>query len=349
MTTDLTGYICPQTKAKLKQSGVFLQTEDRKHVYSINNEIPQFLHYETVESEEAAKTLQKLNDIAKSKGWRQALIDIYGEGSGMYRYVTDTKRLDFLNLLALAKDNVVLEIGPGLGQLTTALAERTKMVYALEVVPQQAEFALERCKQEGLSNVQIASGGDDCWLPYADNFFDVVVINLVLEWCMSRDMNQSPAALQNRMLGEIQRVLKKGGIVYLVTKNRYSLHYLMGKPDEHSYEMPFGNALPRWLLYLMLRLRGKKRPSGFLHSYNQLKRMLLNTGFGDIQSYWAAPEMRYPSYYIPTDSNAIAIARRQKDFVAGSSKSTKLIMKYLPNALVKHFTPGLVFVAKKRG
>jgi SAM-dependent methyltransferase len=174
-------YICPQTKEKLKPFGSHLQTEDNQQIYEIRNEIPQFLQYEAVENEETTATLEKLNDLAKSKDWRKALSEIYGEDSGMYRYVTDTKRLKFLDLLPLTKESVVLEIGPGLGQFTTALAQRAKMVYALEVVPQQAEFALERSKQEGLSNVEVASGGDDCWLPYADRLFDVVVNKILLK------------------------------------------------------------------------------------------------------------------------------------------------------------------------
>ncbi len=84
----------------------------------------------------------------------------------MMRYVTESGRASFIELLPLTQASDVLEIGPGLGQFTPLLARCAKSVSAIEVVAGQAEFAAQRCQQQGLTNVQFAVGGDDCRLPY---------------------------------------------------------------------------------------------------------------------------------------------------------------------------------------
>ncbi|MBM3224219.1 MAG: 16S rRNA (adenine(1518)-N(6)/adenine(1519)-N(6))-dimethyltransferase, partial [Candidatus Tectomicrobia bacterium] len=45
---------------------------------------------------------------------------------------------DILQRAALAPDDTVLEIGPGRGIMTTALAERVQALYAIEIDPQYA-------------------------------------------------------------------------------------------------------------------------------------------------------------------------------------------------------------------
>ena len=141
----------------------------------------------------------------------------------------------------------ILEIGPGLGQFTAALARRSRHVHALEVVPEQAEFALIRARQEGARNVSVAIGGDDCRLPYRNDVFDGIVLNLVFEWCGSRNDSESHAKAQTRLLQEMARVLRPGGFLYLATKNRFALRLLLGGTDEHMSNMRFGSALPRRL------------------------------------------------------------------------------------------------------
>lgn len=264
----------------------------------------------------------------------------------MLRYVLDSSRARFLDLLPIDRHSRVLEIGPGLGQLTRLIAPRVRSVHALEVVSGQAHFVREVCLQENLGNVEVACGGDDCRLPYAQDLFDVVVLNLVLEWCGHRDPRRSHPAAQDALLAEIHRVLCSGGVLYLATKNRYALRYLLGKPDEHAHNLRFGNALPRPLLALLLRFGGHARAQGFLSSFSELEAKLERAGFARLQSFWAVPEMRFPSRFLPTDSQAIKAARRQK-FDQGELKSTRALMPWVPARLVKHVMPGLTFLAWK--
>lgn len=260
-------------------------------------------------SEDAAtvKRLQRLTALARTQGWRSALEQVDGM-QGAVDYVTSSDRLGFLPILPLEKNQHLLEIGVSLGQIAVPLAKRVKTLDGLEVVADQARFCLERARQEGLDNVRIIAGGNDCRLPYEDGVFDGVVLNLVLEWCAGRG-DEDHETVQQRMLDEIARVLKPGGFFFLNTKNRYSLRLLLGGRDEHMFEMRWGSALPRWLGRF---LSGRKSHPGRLHSYRQLKAMLGKAHFTRVESYWAAPEMRKPAALIPLEGPALGEARRKR-------------------------------------
>lgn len=341
-------YVCPRTHSPLRLDGDAYRAAAGDAVYPIQAGIPQFLRFEPAEDGQTRAKLERLNRLARESGWQSALRAVYGEDAGFIRYVTEVGRASFIDLLPLTRDSDVLEIGPGLGQFTALLALRARAVCALEVVASQAEFAAERCRQEGMTNVNLAVGGDDCRLPYANESFDLVILNLVFEWCASRCLDEPIATVQRRLLDEICRVLKPGGALYLATKNRFALRLLIGKPDEHCHDVRFGSALPRWLARFLVRQKGHPRPAGFLYSYTALKAKLHDAGFKKVDSFWATPEMRFPTHYVPTDATSIREARRRPGFVQGEGRSTRLLMRFIPASFVKHFTPGLAFLATKR-
>lgn len=314
--------------------------------YVVHNGIPNFNRLPPCENAKVRDELEHLNLLARDRGWLEALKTVYESAPDLVRYVIDSDRARFLDLLPITASSQVLEIGPGLGQFTPLLARRAESVCALEVVEQQAEFVAERCRQEQVTNVSVACGGDDCRLPYPDGSFDLVVLNLVFEWCGSRASTESPETLQRRLLAEIYRVLKPGGIVYLTTKNRYSLRYIVGGRDEHMGQMRFGSALPRRLAGWYMALRGKNA-AGLLHSWSELRAWLQNAGLSVDRSYWLAPEMRYPKNYVEANAAAIRTARQGADFPQGETRLIAALMRLLPAGLVRYFTPGLAFLAHR--
>jgi len=62
------------------------------------------------------------------------------------------------DLLALDRDDVVLEIGTGCGYQTAILAELVKKVYSIESVPDLGEQAAARLAGLGYRNVEVRIG-----------------------------------------------------------------------------------------------------------------------------------------------------------------------------------------------
>lgn len=305
------------------QNGIFVTADSRQH-----------------DGIDDQAQLNMLNAVAKLQGWRNGVAAAYG--SKLLSYVDNPERLIFLPLLPLAPDDAILEIGPGMGQISIPLSRRVATVDALEVVRGQAEFCAERGRQEHVANIRITAGGDNCDLPYADGVFNGVILNLVLEWCGWR-CTDSHQDMHRKLLAEVARVLKPGGFFYVATKNRFTLRLLTGGRDEHTFQMRFGSALPRWLMRMLLRGR---RPPGYLHSYRELHALLGATGFERIESYWATPEMRWPTHMLRFESDTFARERRRVP--QGESRRTAAVASLLPSFMIKHVAPGLAFLARKR-
>lgn len=312
--------------------------------FPVNGGIPHFLRYEPVEDAADAARLERLNEAARLDGWRIAVDKVWPE---VARYVTDEGRRAFIDLLPTDPGARILEIGAGLGQHTITLAQRGRAVHALEVVPGQARFVAQRCAQSGRNNVFVACAGDDCFLPYADGCFDAVVANLVFEWCGTREKHLRPREAQERLLREIRRVMKTEGVLFLATKNRFAIRYVLGGRDENMEGMRFGNALPRWITGRCARGHSRQ-VRGLLHSYRGLQQMLFASGLSVSSSYWAIPDMRYPELYVLTDPASVRQAQGNGCLFKGKSRSLRL-MRLIPSRLVKFLAPGLVFLARAGG
>lgn len=59
------------------------------------------------------------------------------------------------DLLELKPDDVVLEIGTGLGYQAAVLAELAGRVYSVEIIDELAQRAIQRLKRQGYTNVEV--------------------------------------------------------------------------------------------------------------------------------------------------------------------------------------------------
>ena len=79
------------------------------------------------------------------------------------------------NLLELQPDDVVLEIGTGLGYQAAVLAELSGKVYSVEIIDELAQRAVQRLKRQGYTNVEVRIGnGYSGWAEHAP--FDKVIV-----------------------------------------------------------------------------------------------------------------------------------------------------------------------------
>jgi protein-L-isoaspartate(D-aspartate) O-methyltransferase len=79
------------------------------------------------------------------------------------------------DLLELKSDDIVLEIGTGLGYQSAVLAELSGRVYSVEIIDELAQRAIERLKRQGYTNVEVRIGnGYTGWPNHAP--FDKVMV-----------------------------------------------------------------------------------------------------------------------------------------------------------------------------
>src|SRR6516162_5749911 len=79
------------------------------------------------------------------------------------------------DLLEPKPDDVVLEIGTGLGYQSAVLAEVVGRVYSVEIIDELAQRAKQRMKQKGYANVEVCVGnGYSGWPEHAP--FDKVIV-----------------------------------------------------------------------------------------------------------------------------------------------------------------------------
>jgi protein-L-isoaspartate(D-aspartate) O-methyltransferase len=79
------------------------------------------------------------------------------------------------DLLELKPDDVVLEIGTGLGYQAAVLGELAGRVYSVEIIDELAQRAMQRLKRQGYSNIEVRVGnGYSGWPEHAP--FDKLIV-----------------------------------------------------------------------------------------------------------------------------------------------------------------------------
>ncbi len=111
----------------------------------------------------------------------------------------------------------VLEVGPGPGLTTDVLRQRVPRLTAVEIDDRLAQALAERLSG---SNVRVVHG-DGTSLPFEDGQFSAATLFTMLHHVPSMP-------LQDRLLAEVRRVLRPGGLVVgtdgMITPERVELH-----------------------------------------------------------------------------------------------------------------------------
>jgi SAM-dependent methyltransferase len=174
----------------------------------------------------------------------------------------------------------LLDVGCSQGQITQRLAKDFRFVVGVdrdrEMAGRQVDFHFVQ-----------ADGGQ---LPLPSSYFDVVLLNHVLEHVASSE----------ELLNEVWRVLKVGGLAYLACPNRYSV-------IEPHYRLPFLSWLPRPLADLYVRVAGCGH--GYLDhlpSYWQLMRWTRRFSVKNV----SVALLKHPGRFFADDPTLMAQARR---------------------------------------
>lgn len=132
----------------------------------------------------------------------------------------------------------VLTVGCSAGFIETRLAENVRSVVGVDIDAPAIQFAQNEHVRDNLQFVV----GDAMNLAFPPSAFDVVICSQVYE--------HVPDA--SKMMSEILRVLRPGGVCYFAATNRFCIM-------EQHYFLPFLSVIPVSLAHVYLRATGKGR------------------------------------------------------------------------------------------
>lgn len=194
--------------------------------------------------------------------WKNLYVSEYARGY----YVVDVLRRyvpDFT-----VEGARVLDIGCGDAGVIIAFAERGAEVSGLELDRKSLARARVRAEEHGV-RATLAAGIAEA-LPFPDGSMDLVILDNVLEHVTD----------QPRTLEEIRRVLRPGGLLYMVTPKPYSLYSLWNDPH---YDLAGLVLLPRrWQIWYFEKLRGGGAGTydvGIIPTRRAIAKLLARAGF----------------------------------------------------------------------
>jgi len=214
-------------------------------------------------SDETSATYRITIQIAEQEGWRAAaqfLASQTVDPDNQLEHIASESCADFLILLPITGDDIVLDICGGWGSTTAAFARICKHVFSLQTSAEKLAFTAVRCAQEELHNVSLINS-DPRNIPLQPNTCQVVLLTEPLSCGPWLHAGPKPRDNQLQLLKSIHRVLAPGGCLYLNIDNRFSYRYLLGARVPPT-NLRFISLLPRSLAnYYTRRMRGIDYPA----------------------------------------------------------------------------------------
>lgn len=184
----------------------------------------------------------------------------------------------------------VLDVGAAAGVIDVFLADACGQVTGIDI---DAAAIADARKGEGQPNLEFRIG-DAMALEAADASVDVVICAHVYEHVPDPE----------RLMSEIFRVLRPGGVCYFAAGNRY-------QPIEPHYRLPLLSVIPVWMAHLYLRALGRGQRYYERHlSYWSLKRLVRAFALRDYTRRMIEEPARFEAgYMLPPGSFKHGVAR----------------------------------------
>ena len=155
--------------------------------------------------------------------------------------------------------------------------------------------------------------------------------------------------MQLEFLKKVYSSLNSGGQLLLTIENRYSYEYFMGKPDPHV-NLLFTTFLPRFLSNFISKIFRKKDYRTHIYSFAELKKLLKEAGFSQLQDFCCFPMYHFPSLIIPNSSEGIDEYEpyEDKNRITWKAKVAFKVEIFLMRLFkARNLSPAIVIVARK--
>jgi ubiquinone/menaquinone biosynthesis C-methylase UbiE/aminoglycoside phosphotransferase (APT) family kinase protein/uncharacterized protein YbaR (Trm112 family) len=350
--------VCPYCHNSLLRSEAGLGCETCRRVYPVSNSTPNFCERDEYWCNVSREKMQELNARARESGdWLQTARELIPKYLGAFE---PYDRADAQFLWPINEKSRVMDAGSMWGGLTIPVAQYCGEIFAVDKTLETLDFLKIRAGQMGLTNLHVIASGMKN-LPFPDGYFDMVILNGVLEWVAVeqevvleahwgkkrkdyRAYPENPRRVQEEVLREIKRVLKKEGYLHLAIENRVGFHYFAGAPDEHV-NLRYVPLLPRFLANFITRRKLNSEYRTYTYTPNGYRSLLKGGGFACAEFYGAFPDYHRPAQIIPEDF----IKYWKRVVLPLESPNApgyiKLAAKMFPGSLLKHVSPSIIAVA----
>ena len=328
-------------------------------LYSIKNGIPDFRKKNDYWCNVSREKMIELNRLAEETGdWKTAAEEIIPQ---YINHFESFFRADAQFLWPTSSDSRILDAGCMWGGLTVPVAQFHREVYAIDKTIETLEFLKIRSRQMGVDNIfPVASPIKS--LPFSDNFFDLVILNGVLEWvALDEDTileqhwdgkragktsyRKTPEEMQIEVLKELRRVLKPDGFLYIAIENRYGIQYFLSYPDDHN-NVRFVTFLPRFLANIISKYKGKGEYRTYIYSPGQLHNLLKRSNYFNISMYGIFPHYINIKKAFPL--NMAKLFKNEIKVVGRLPQILHIFARYLiPGKIAQHTIPSLSAICSK--
>jgi ubiquinone/menaquinone biosynthesis C-methylase UbiE len=131
------------------------------------------------------------------------------------------------------KDLKLIDIGSSTGIMTKLLSEHFSETVGIDIDEQGVKYARENFENDHLS----FSTSDAMNINFPDNSFDVVNCSHIYEHVPD----------SKKLMSEIYRVLKPGGVCFLAAGNRFVFM-------EAHYNLPLLSVIPKWMAHKYIKI-----------------------------------------------------------------------------------------------
>lgn len=293
-------FYCCQCRLALTEERERLICRNCLAEYPIKDGIPFFTSGDYYFPDICESDMETLLEIAQTQGWKTGLHDFLRQrDESAYGIAGDESRADWRFLFNLSQESRVLDLGCGFGGIAAALAQRAGEVIAMDCSLKRLKLLAIRVKQENINNIFPVCGGDAGPLPFPDGYFDLIVLNGVLEWLGIFQPELNPREAQLAKLRDLRRLLKPAGSIYIGVENRIGYVYFLGGRDHNG--LRFTTLLPRKIADSYTRILTGRTYRTYTYSLSGYKKLLTEAGFFKIDIYATIPTYRDVFFLINAD------------------------------------------------
>ena len=351
--------VCPHCHATLTEGDNKLKCAECNRIYPIKCNIPDFRDKDDYWCNVSRAKMQHLNRRSEETGdWLKSAREVIPQYSDHFIHFY---RADSQFLWPTNSDSRILDAGSMWGGVTIPAAQFHREVYAVDKTLETLEFLKIRSEQMGFNNICTCAAPLKS-LPFSDNFFDLVVLNGVLEWVGleedtvleqhwkgKRSEKQSYAKTAKEMqidvLRELRRVIKPEGSLYIAIENRYGIQYFLGYPDDHN-NVRFVPFLPRILANKISKILGKGEYRTYVYSPGQLVNLLEKSGFKINSMYGVFPHYIKIKKAFPLNMAWLFKNEVQIDGIIPRVLN-EIVKPFIPKSIAQHVSPSLFAICRK--